>query len=137
MAGVLTAIALRHVMPAITLVAVAPSLVIQHNATIRTRSRCWSWCWCWRRRWARAWRRIWPLIMIPLVHHQDQVAVLNVSVLFDEECAIVIEAPVVARTPNVVIQGIEIIAEPQVECVGVLVPIIRLDIVVAGIPWHG
>ena len=75
--------------------------------------------------------------MIPLVHHQDQVAVLNVSVLFDEECAIVIEAPVVAWTPNVVIQGIEIIAEPQVECVGVLVPIIRLDVVVAGVPWHG
>ena len=75
--------------------------------------------------------------MIPFVHHEDQVTVFNVSVLFDEECAIVIEAPVVTRTPNVVIQGIEIIAEPQVECVGVLVPIIRLDIVVAGVPWHG
>ena len=75
--------------------------------------------------------------MIPLVHHQDQVAVLNVSVLLDEECAIVIEAPVVAWTPNVVIQGIEIVAEPQVECVGVLVPIIRLDVVVAGVPRHG
>ena len=75
--------------------------------------------------------------MIPLVHHEDQLAVLDIGVLLDEQRAVVVEAPIVTHPPNVLIECVEVVTEPQVERVSARVPIVRLDVVVPGVPGHG
>ena len=75
--------------------------------------------------------------MIPLVHHEDQFAIFNIGVLLDEQRAVVVETPIVTHSPNVLVEGIEVVPEPQVERVSARVPIVRLDVVVLGVPGHG
>ena len=54
-----------------------------------------------------------------------------------ERAVILIESPVVARSPYVMVQVVKIVTEPQSEFVCGLVPIVSLKPVVVRVPWHG
>ena len=86
--------------------------------------------------WIR-WCRVWHHFSLDLVHLEDEISTLDVRVLLDEERAVVIEAPVLTHTPNVLVKRVEVVTEPQVEGVRVRVPIVRLDVVVTCVPGHG
>jgi len=75
-------------------------------------------------------------VAIVVVHLEDEAAILDVGLAAHEERRVVLEAPVVASVPLLLIEVLEVISPSQLELFSRLVVIVDLDIVVLGVPWH-